>query len=51
MTSPLDRLSHQFCLWSESAVVSMERDEQALLTRFQRFAKQHRIYLSAGMTV
>lgn len=37
--------------WSESAVVTMERDEPALLARVQRFAKQHRIYLSAGITV
>lgn len=37
--------------WSESAVVTMERDEPALLARIQRFAKQHRIYLSAGITV
>ncbi|WP_432987159.1 apolipoprotein N-acyltransferase [Dactylosporangium sp. CA-233914] len=37
--------------WPESAVVTMERDEVALLARFRDFAQQHRIYLSAGMTV
>lgn len=38
-------------VWPESAVVTMDRDEQALLTRFSEFARQHGIHLSAGLTV
>ncbi|WP_431917717.1 apolipoprotein N-acyltransferase [Amycolatopsis tucumanensis] len=38
-------------VWPESAVVTMDRDEQALLTRFGEFARQHGIHLSAGLTV
>ncbi|GAB3578116.1 apolipoprotein N-acyltransferase [Amycolatopsis endophytica] len=37
--------------WPESAVVTLERDEQALLARFREFAARHRIHLSAGITV
>ncbi|MBF6298802.1 nitrilase [Nocardia amamiensis] len=37
--------------WPESAVVTMARDESALLAGFRQFAERHHIYLSAGMTV